>query len=125
MPPSQLGSLQLYQSPDLSHAQLHGLQCQASEGVRASTCQRGKGEDHGSMMGLPQDTAMPSVTLDMLGDEWIGSSHAEKDWGMLDEKLSMNWQYALTARKVNCILGCVKGNMASGSTEVLPSTPLW
>lgn len=47
-PPSRLLSFQLDQSSDLSHAQLRGLQRQASEGVRASTCWGGSGQDHPS-----------------------------------------------------------------------------
>ena len=33
-----------------------------------------------------------------LGDEWIESSHEEKDLGMLfDKNLNVTWQYALAA----------------------------
>ncbi|CAM5135709.1 unnamed protein product [Natator depressus] len=55
-----------------------------------------------------------------LGNDWLSSSSAEKDVGiMVDENLDMSQQCALVAKQANCILGCIRRSIASRSREVI------
>jgi len=57
-----------------------------------------------------------------LGGKWIESSPEKKNTGVLvDQKLNMNQQHALTAQKGNRILSCIPSIVTSrGRERILP-----
>ncbi|GAB0180608.1 mitochondrial enolase superfamily member 1 [Grus japonensis] len=60
-----------------------------------------------------------------LGVDLLGSSSAEKDLGVMVDKLSMSQQCAFVAKKANGILGCIKkwGQQVKGGSPPLPLCP--
>ncbi|KGL81229.1 hypothetical protein N309_07923, partial [Tinamus guttatus] len=54
-----------------------------------------------------------------LGTDLLESSSAEKDLGVMMDKLTMRQQCALVAKKANGILGCIKKSISSRLREVI------
>ena len=53
-----------------------------------------------------------------LGEEWLESSPAERDLGVLvDSRISVSQQCVLAAKRANHILGCIKHSITSLSKE--------
>jgi len=54
-----------------------------------------------------------------LGEEWLESSPAEWDLGVLvTSRPSRSQQHALAAKRANCILACIKHSVTKWSKEV-------
>lgn len=54
------------------------------------------------------------------GADWLKSSFAEKEVGVLvDSRLNMSQERALVAKKANCLLGCISRSIALMLREVI------
>lgn len=58
-------------------------------------------------------------TLVESGNNWLENNFAEKDLGVLIDKLNMSKQCALAAKKTKGILGCITNSVTSRSREVM------
>jgi len=109
------GAVDMLEGRDAIQMDVDRLVRQACESGSCKPHEVQQGQGQGPAPGLGQSQAQIQA-----GREWIESIPEEKDLGLLvDEKLSMTRQCALTAQMANCILGCIKRNMASRSTEVI------
>ena len=55
-----------------------------------------------------------------LGEEWLVSSPAERDLGVLaDSRLNLGQQCALAPKRVNHNLACIKQSITSWSKEII------
>lgn len=55
-----------------------------------------------------------------LEEEWLESSSAERDLGVLvDSRLNVRHHCTLAAKRTNCILGCLNHSIARQSKEMI------
>jgi len=64
--------------------------------------------------------AIPNINTGLIMSDCTEGSPVEKDFRVCVE-IKISWYCALAAQKANCILGCNKRRVASGSREVMVS----